>query len=108
MTRTPARVTQADVARCVRAAMQAGAGGVEARRDGSDEYLAGVMAKIAPTFSAADKRAAIDRELGFRRRVYKRQVEAGKMKQSAMDTQIAIFEAIRDDYIAAEAKERLI
>jgi hypothetical protein len=35
MTRTPARVTQADVARCVRAAMQAGAGGVEVRRDGS-------------------------------------------------------------------------
>ena len=35
MSRTPARVTQADVARCVRAAMQAGAGGVEVRRDGS-------------------------------------------------------------------------
>jgi len=35
VTRTPARVTQADVARCVRAAMQAGAGGVEVRRDGT-------------------------------------------------------------------------
>ncbi len=35
MSRTPARVTQADVARCVRAAMQAGASGVEVRRDGS-------------------------------------------------------------------------
>jgi hypothetical protein len=35
MSRTPARVTQADVARCVRAAMQAGAGGVIVRRDGS-------------------------------------------------------------------------
>jgi hypothetical protein len=35
MSRTPARVTQADVARCVRAAMQAGASGVEIRRDGS-------------------------------------------------------------------------
>jgi hypothetical protein len=35
MSRTAARVTQADVARCVRAAMQAGAGGVEVRKDGS-------------------------------------------------------------------------
>ncbi len=33
MSRTPARVTQADVARCVRAAL--GAQGVEIRRDGS-------------------------------------------------------------------------
>jgi hypothetical protein len=35
MSRTAARVTQADVARCVRAAMAAGAGGVEVRRDGT-------------------------------------------------------------------------
>jgi hypothetical protein len=35
MSRTPARVTQADVARSIRAAKQAGAGGVEIRPDGS-------------------------------------------------------------------------
>jgi hypothetical protein len=35
MSRTAARVTQADVARSVRAAMQAGAGGVEVRPDGT-------------------------------------------------------------------------
>jgi hypothetical protein len=35
MSRTAARVTQADVARCVKAAMRAGAAGVEIRRDGS-------------------------------------------------------------------------
>jgi hypothetical protein len=35
MSRTPARVTQADVARCVRAARQAGAGMVEVRPDGT-------------------------------------------------------------------------
>jgi hypothetical protein len=35
MSRTPARVTQADVARSIRAAMQAGAGGVEVRPDGT-------------------------------------------------------------------------
>jgi len=35
MTRTPARFTQADVARCIRAAKQAGAGSVELRPDGT-------------------------------------------------------------------------
>ena len=35
MTRTPARVTQADVARAIRAAKQAGAGAVEVLKDGT-------------------------------------------------------------------------
>jgi hypothetical protein len=35
MSRMPAHVTQADVARCIRAAMKAGAGGVEVRPDGT-------------------------------------------------------------------------
>lgn len=35
MPRRPAIITQADVARCVRAAMQAGACGVEIRPDGT-------------------------------------------------------------------------
>jgi hypothetical protein len=35
MSRTPARITQADVARAIRAAKQAGAAGVEIRADGS-------------------------------------------------------------------------
>ncbi|WP_040619330.1 hypothetical protein [Rhodovulum sp. PH10] len=35
MSRTPARVTQADVARALRAAKQAGAGAVEVRPDGT-------------------------------------------------------------------------
>jgi hypothetical protein len=35
MSRTPARVTQADLARSIRAAKQAGAGGVELRPDGT-------------------------------------------------------------------------
>ncbi len=35
MSRTPAKVTQADVARCIRAARSAGAGLVEVRPDGT-------------------------------------------------------------------------
>ena len=35
MSRTPAHFTQADIARTIRAAKQAGAGGVEVRPDGT-------------------------------------------------------------------------
>ena len=35
MSRTPARITQADVARAIRAAKQAGAGAVEIKPDGT-------------------------------------------------------------------------
>ena len=48
MSRTAARVTQADVARCVRAAMQAGAAGVEVRRDGS------IFISLAPPAGASE------------------------------------------------------
>ncbi len=60
------------------------------------------------TYTVEQKRKAIERELRYRRRVYTRQVEAGKMLQSFMDEQIAVFEAIREDYAKAEASERLI
>lgn len=60
------------------------------------------------TFTEQQKLDAITRELGFRRRVYARQVEAGKMPQQTMDRQIAVFEAIEADYQARAEKERLI
>lgn len=59
-------------------------------------------------FSAEQKKKAVERELSFRRRVYPRFIEQRKMSQALADEQIAIFEAIRDDYYAAESKERLI
>lgn len=59
-------------------------------------------------FSAQQKREAIERELAYRRRVYARRVEEGKMTRELMDRQISVFEAIRDDYAKAEAGERLI
>jgi hypothetical protein len=51
MSRTPARFTQADVARAIRAAKQAGAGSIEILPDGTIRiYLAGERAdrKCAP------------------------------------------------------------
>lgn len=59
-------------------------------------------------YTAEEKKKAVERELTFRRRVYGRQVSDGRMSQEMANHQIAIFEAIRDDYETAETKERLI
>jgi len=59
-------------------------------------------------FTPEQKRKAVERELSFRRRVYPRFIEQKKMSQQLADEQIAIFEAIRMDYSAAEESERLI
>lgn len=59
-------------------------------------------------FTSEQKRKAVERELTFRRRVYPRFIEQKKMTQQLADEQIAIFEAIRMDYSAAEESERLI
>lgn len=62
----------------------------------------------APAFTAAEKLAAVERELTYRRRVYARRVADEKMTQALADRQIALFEAIAADYRAAAEKERLI
>lgn len=59
-------------------------------------------------FTADDKLAAVERELGYRRHVYARRVEAERMTQAMADKQIAVFEAIAADYRAAAEKERLL
>lgn len=56
MSRTPAKVTQADVARAIRAAMQTGAGGVEVRPDGS------IFIHLSPQSTAAAPPAQVDQE----------------------------------------------
>lgn len=50
------------------------------------------------TYTPADKLACVERELAFRRRVYARRVDAGKMSQKNADKEIGCMEAIRDDY----------
>jgi hypothetical protein len=60
------------------------------------------------TFSAAEKHKALIREIGFRRTVYPRRVQAGKMTQAQADKQLAIFEAIAADYAELAEGERLI
>ena len=59
-------------------------------------------------YTAEQKRKAIQRELAYRIHVYPRRIEAGKMTQQLANEQIAIFEAILEDYRKAEEGERLI
>ena len=65
---------------------------------------------LSPTliFTAQQKREAIERELSYRRRVYPRWIEQNRMTKRQADQQMAIFEAIREDYAKAETSERLI
>jgi chorismate mutase len=51
-------------------------------------------------FTPADKLKSVERELGYRRRVYARRVAEMKMRQGDADREIAIFEAIAADYRA--------
>lgn len=59
-------------------------------------------------FTAQQKLDAVERELGFRRRVYERRVADKKMSQQKADHEIAIFEAIAADYRDKAAGERLL
>lgn len=49
-------------------------------------------------FSTREKLKAVERELGYRRRVYPRLIENGRMNQREANEQIAVFEAIAHDY----------
>ena len=50
------------------------------------------------TITEHDKLRCVERELSFRRRVYARRVEQGKMAQTQADHEIAVMEAIKQDY----------
>jgi hypothetical protein len=57
------------------------------------------------TITAIQKHAEAKREVGMRRWAYSNRVADGKMKQEDADLQIAIMEAIAEDYrLPAEAE----
>lgn len=56
-------------------------------------------------FTTADKLAAIERELRYRRHIYPRWIKAGKITDGFASAQIAIFEAIAHDYSVALIRE---
>lgn len=55
---------------------------------------------MADTFTARQKQQALNRELGFRRRVYAQRVAEQKMKEADAKFQIGIFEEMEAEYRA--------
>jgi len=66
--------------------------------------MAAPVMNKALRISDADKRAALERELAFRRRCYPKWVAEGRMTRAQMAHQIAVIEAILDDYRVGGAK----
>jgi hypothetical protein len=60
------------------------------------------------TVSYAEMVECVKREIGMRRRVYPRWVEAGKMRQSKADDEIRVMEAVFAALCDLEEKERLL
>lgn len=52
-----------------------------------------------------DKEACAKRELAYRKRVYPRWVEAGKLRRDVADREIEVMTAIVEDYEKASAIE---
>ena len=62
---------------------------------------------MTETFTARQKQQALNRELGFRRRVYAQRVAEQKMKEADAKFQIAIFEEMEAEYRAkANAEDK--
>ena len=60
------------------------------------------------TFTAHEKLRAVRREIGWRKRVYPNRIESGRMDKKQADYEIAIMQAIEQDYEVASQKERLL
>lgn len=61
-----------------------------------------------PPVPYAEQIACVTREIGYRRRVYKRRVEAGSMTQQQADREIRHMEAVLETVEKAATAERLI
>jgi len=59
----------------------------------------------APTFTAREKMQAAQREVGYRRFVYPKRVEAGKMTAAQAEREIAIMDEIARHFGALAAEE---
>jgi hypothetical protein len=53
---------------------------------------------VRPGFTTLEKLKGIRRELAMRNKVYPKWVAAGKMKQTTADYELAVLQAIHDDY----------
>jgi hypothetical protein len=51
------------------------------------------------TFSNEEKWRCLMREIAMRKKIYPRRIELGKMSKEKADLEIAIIEAIANDYV---------
>lgn len=66
------------------------------------------LANSAVSITAAEKLACAERELRLRRRNYHRFIEHGRMSVRKAAYELAVMQAIADDYRAAVERERLL
>ncbi len=66
------------------------------------------MTTMTIIFTAADKLACLERELRYRESVYPRRIANGTMTEKLAKRQIALIEAIIEDYRKAAQRERLL
>lgn len=59
-------------------------------------------------FTEEQKLKAIQREINYRKRVYARRMEEGKMTKELVDYELGVFGAIEADYVARAQKEKLL
>jgi hypothetical protein len=63
---------------------------------------------VAEQFTAAEKLDCLKRELTMRRHVFPRRVKQSSMSQAKANREIALIEAMIDDYRIAVEGERLL
>lgn len=66
----------------------------------------GRLARLQGLIDLPKQIACVEREIGFRERVYRRWVEAGKMKQEKADYEIAAMKAVIETLKAEQAKRQ--
>lgn len=68
------------------------------------------LQQIAPNwrFTATEKRKEIEKEIGYRKRVFPRMIDDGRMLASEAERRLALMAAIRQDYLDIENKDRLL
>lgn len=60
------------------------------------------------SFTATEKREAAEREVKMRQRVYPRWIAANRITQQKADHEIAVMEAIAEDYRHLEREDQLL
>lgn len=73
-----------------------------------DQFRRAAAKEQAPAVPYSVQLQCVERELGYRRRVYARRVEAGQMTRKKADQEIQDMEAVRDTLSSLALGEKLL